>query len=91
MIDLHTHSVYSDGTNTPGELLQMAEERGLKALALTDHDTVGGVEPLLAAALDHQVEAIPGIELSAECRRGTMHVLGYFIDHTNQALLDPLK
>ncbi|MDF7800740.1 PHP domain-containing protein [Pontiellaceae bacterium B1224] len=87
MIDLHTHSIYSDGTNTPAELVQMAEERGLKALALTDHDTVGGVIPLLDAAVDSTVEAVPGIELSAECERGTMHILGYYIDHTSEALL----
>lgn len=87
MIDLHTHSVYSDGTDTPGELVAMAADRGLRALALTDHDTVGGIPELLAAAASTPVEAVPGIELSAECERGTMHVLGYFIDHTSPALL----
>ena len=61
MIDLHTHSVYSDGTNTPTELIQMAEKRGLKALALTDHDTVSGVVPLLQAAAESTVEAVPGV------------------------------
>ena len=50
MIDLHTHSIYSDGTNTPGELVAMANERGLTALALTDHDTVGGIAELFEAA-----------------------------------------
>ena len=49
-------------------------------MALTDHDTVGGIAPLLEAAEASSVEAIPGIELSAECDRGTMHILGYFID-----------
>ncbi len=88
MIDLHTHSVYSDGTNTPEELIQLAEERGLSAIALTDHDTVGGIQPLLDAAQDSPVEAVPGIELSAECDRGTMHILGYFIDHACPELLN---
>jgi len=87
MIDLHTHSVYSDGTDTPTELVAMAAERGLRALALTDHDTVGGIPELLAAAASTPVEAVPGIELSAECDRGTMHVLGYFIDPASQTLL----
>jgi predicted metal-dependent phosphoesterase TrpH len=88
LIDLHTHSVYSDGTNTPEELIQLAEERGLSAIALTDHDTVGGIQPLLDAAQDSPVEAVPGIELSAECDRGTMHILGYFIDHACPELLN---
>ncbi|QBG46691.1 PHP domain-containing protein [Verrucomicrobia bacterium S94] len=90
MIDLHTHSVYSDGTNTPSELIKMADERGLSAMALTDHDTVGGLEPLFEAAADSGVEAIPGIELSAECAKGTMHILGYFFDHTNSMLLEKI-
>ena len=91
MIDLHTHSIYSDGTNTPEELVALAEKRGLKALALTDHDTVDGVAPLLDAAQGSAVEAIPGIELSAECAKGTMHILGYFIDHTSPILLEKIK
>lgn len=91
MIDLHVHSVYSDGSCTPAELLGMAEERGIKALALTDHDTVGGVAELLSLAEKTSVEVVPGIELSAECRRGTMHILGYFIDHTCDVLLEKIK
>ncbi|RKX39717.1 MAG: phosphoesterase [Verrucomicrobia bacterium] len=91
MIDLHTHSVYSDGTNTPAELVSMAAERGLGALALTDHDTVKGIPELLATAEAASVEAVPGIELSAECERGTMHILGYFIDHTCPILLEKIE
>ena len=90
MIDLHTHSIYSDGTNTPAELVEMAVKRGLSALALTDHDTVAGIPHLLSAAKDTEVEAVPGIELSAECARGTMHILGYFIDYTSPALLEKI-
>ncbi len=90
MIDLHVHSVFSDGTNTPAELIAMAEERGLTAMALTDHDTVGGIKSLLAAARGSSVEAVPGIELSAECERGTMHILGYFIDPNCGELLEKI-
>ncbi len=90
MIDLHVHSIYSDGTNTPAELIAMAEGRGLKAMALTDHDTVGGVDPLLEAAKNSSVEVVPGIELSAECARGTMHILGYYIDHACGELLEKI-
>ena len=91
MIDLHTHSVYSDGSNTPTELVAMAAERGIVALALTDHDTVGGIPELLAAAETTTVEVVPGIELSAECEKGTMHILGYFIDHTCKSLLEKVE
>jgi len=91
VIDLHVHSVYSDGTDTPEELIRLAAERGLSAMALTDHDTVGGIVPLLAAAASSPVEAVPGIELSAECSHGTMHILGYFIDHTCSALLEKIE
>ena len=91
VIDLHVHSVYSDGSYTPAELLSMAEDRGITALALTDHDTVGGVPELLELAEKSVVEVVPGIELSAECRRGTMHILGYFIDHTCDILLDKIE
>ena len=91
MIDLHIHSVFSDGTNTPEELVGMAEQQQLKAIALTDHDTVGGLEPLFRAAETSSVEVVPGIELSAECDRGTMHILGYFIDPTCDDLLEKIS
>ena len=91
VIDLHTHSVYSDGTNLPAELVAMAEKRGLSALALTDHDTVGGIPDLLSAGEDSSVETVAGIELSAECEHGTMHILGYFIDHASTALLEKIE
>ncbi len=91
MIDLHVHSIYSDGTNSPAELVALAEERGLTALALTDHDSVGGIVPLLEAAETSAVEAVPGIELSAECARGTMHILGYFVDPACNELLKKIE
>ena len=61
MVDLHVHSIYSDGTNTPEELVSLAATRGLSAMALTDHDTVGGIRELIAAAANSTVEAVPGI------------------------------
>lgn len=91
MIDLHVHSIYSDGTNSPAELVALAEERGLTALALTDHDSVGGIVPLLETAETSAVEAVPGIELSAECARGTMHILGYFVDPACNELLKKIE
>jgi len=68
----------------------MANETGLTALALTDHDTVGGIACFLEAAEESPVEAVPGIEFSAECAKGTMHILGYFIDHTSPDLLEKI-
>ena len=91
MVDLHMHSVYSDGTCTPAELVALAEEGGVAALALTDHDTVAGIPDLLAAAENSPVEIVPGIEISATCARGTMHILGYLIDPTSAVLLEKIK
>jgi len=91
VIDLHVHSKYSDGTKTPGELVALAKKEGLSALALTDHDTVGGIEEFMSAGAAAGLETIPGIELSAQCERGTMHILGYFIDHTHELLREKLQ
>jgi predicted metal-dependent phosphoesterase TrpH len=94
VIDLHTHSRYSDGTNSPEELVDLAVAKGLHAVALTDHDTVAGVPEFLAAAERAGIEGIPGIELSAECASGTMHILGYFFDPEDPVLtrmLDRVK
>ena len=63
-IDLHVHSLFSDGTCTPEELVDKASAQGLVAFALTDHDTVGGVDRALAAAKDKHLQVIPGVELS---------------------------
>lgn len=86
MIDLHCHSIFSDGTNTPEELVQLAESGGLTALALTDHDTTAGLERFMAAGAVSSVETVPGIELSAEFGVITLHILGYFFDVNNESL-----
>jgi 3',5'-nucleoside bisphosphate phosphatase len=80
-IDLHTHSNASDGTMRPRDLVRLARERGLKAMALTDHDTVDGLPEAVAAGEEVGVEVIPGVEISARHPGGTMHVLGYFLDY----------
>ena len=77
--DLHTHSLYSDGTATPRELIRLAEETGLSALALTDHNTVAGLPEFLEAAKESPVEAVPGIEFSTEYRGTELHILGLSI------------
>lgn len=91
MIDLHMHSTCSDGSLTPSELVAMAGEIGLKAIALTDHDTIDGVGELLDAAAATDIAAITGVELSAECSPGTMHILGYHVDAADRDLREKLE
>jgi predicted metal-dependent phosphoesterase TrpH len=91
MIDLHCHSVFSDGTYTPEELVKLAEEAGLTALALTDHDTVDGLPRFLAAGASSPVETISGIELSAEYAPAPLHLLGLCIDPASAALQEVLE
>ncbi|WP_457572680.1 PHP domain-containing protein [Desulfolithobacter sp.] len=79
-IDLHLHSIFSDGTATPEELVQMAAERNLGGIALTDHDTVDGIEPFMEAGKRHHVKTIAGIEISAQHRGFSLHILGYGLD-----------
>lgn len=78
-IDLHTHSTASDGSMTPTELVRHAKASGLRAMALSDHDTVDGVDEAMAAGHESGIEVIPAIELSAVSATET-HILGYFID-----------
>jgi hypothetical protein len=76
--DLHTHSHVSDGHLSPAELVTLGASKGLLALALTDHDTLAGIPPALLSAKDEGILVIPGIEVSAECEPGMLHLLGYF-------------
>ena len=85
--DLHIHSTASDGRLTPAEVVKEAAERGLKFLALTDHDTVEGIAPAKAAAKSFpNLKLIPGVEISTDIPDGEVHVLGYFIDYTDREL-----
>lgn len=85
MIDLHTHSNASDGTCTPATVVNLAFRKGLKAVALTDHDTVSGVDEALSAAreLKNQIQVIPGTELSVAYKDSDIHIVGLFINHHN--------
>lgn len=92
-IDLHTHSTASDGTLRPAELVAAALAAGLKAIALTDHDTVEGLSEACAAGRELGLEVIGGCELSVESEHGSMHILGLWIPQQSvrlQSTLDHL-
>lgn len=75
-IDLHTHSSASDGQFRPSELVRLAANAGLSAIALTDHDTIGGLEEALEAGRSANIEVVPGCELSVVDGARQMHILG---------------
>lgn len=77
--DLHTHSVYSDGTLTPARLIEEARKNGVGALALCDHNTISGLDEFVAAARGSGVIGVPGVELSTEYNKGQLHILGLFV------------
>ena len=85
-IDLHVHTTASDGLLTPADIVARALEAGLTAIAITDHDSVAGVEEARDAAAGTTLEVIPGVELSVHALGGDAHILGYFVDHHNAAL-----
>ncbi len=91
MVDLHVHSNKSDGTFTPSELVTMAIEKNLTALALTDHDTTDGLEELANAAAGKPLAIVPGIELSTEYEGKDIHIVGLFIDPTQSDFRAHLK
>jgi predicted metal-dependent phosphoesterase TrpH len=85
--DLHLHSLFSDGTFTPEEVVGHGVRFGHKALALTDHDTVEGCERMAAACAAAGIEFIVGTELTAEQGGNELHILAYFVDPQNPKLL----
>ena len=92
-IDLHTHSTYSDGTFSVKELIDRAHEKGLAAIALTDHDTVDGVDEAIeyAASKYPDLEVIPGVELSTEGEGREVHIVGLYIDNHDDEFVNGLK
>lgn len=86
--DLHTHSIASDGTLRPTELVALAAERGIDHLALTDHDTTAGIEEAGVAAREHGIGLIPGIELSVSWAHQTLHIVGLHIDPAHPAMCE---
>ena len=92
-IDLHTHSNNSDGTFSVKELIDRAHEKGLAAIALTDHDTVDGVDEAIeyAASKYPDLEVIPGVELSTEGEGREVHIVGLYIDNHDKEFVEGLS
>ncbi|SFU31868.1 PHP domain-containing protein [Butyrivibrio sp. M55] len=92
-IDLHTHSTYSDGTFSVKELIDRAHEKGLAAIALTDHDTVDGIDEAIeyAASKYPDLEVVPGVELSTEGEGREVHIVGLYIDNHDKEFVDGLS
>jgi 3',5'-nucleoside bisphosphate phosphatase len=93
MLELHCHTTYSDGTLTPTELAIAAVNAGVRALAITDHDTLSGWTEAFAAAQPHSLEIVPGVELSTVHNERSLHVLGFYPDpdKLNPPLRDRLE
>ncbi|HEX5219456.1 MAG TPA: PHP domain-containing protein [Verrucomicrobiae bacterium] len=88
--DLHLHSNFSDGTFTPEEVVERAKRAGLRAIALTDHDTVEGCERTAAACSREVIEFIVGTELTAEHNGNELHILAYLVDAGNPKLVNEI-
>ncbi|MBN1332137.1 MAG: PHP domain-containing protein [Synergistales bacterium] len=89
IVDLHTHSTFSDGTLTPLQLVKRAKKKRLTLLSLTDHDTVDGLPEFLSSCRKEGIKGLTGVELSADFP-GTMHILGYRIDYKDPILSERL-
>src|SRR5580698_6017501 len=90
-IDLHTHSTCSDGALSPADLVGRAAAAGVEVLALTDHDTVAGLDEALRGAQASGIRFVPGVEISAAWRSQAIHVLGLWIDPSSPELRSMLQ
>lgn len=90
-VDLHSHTYKSDGSLSPSELVKLAKEIGLSAVAITDHDTVDGLDEALSCGNEIGIKVIPGVELSTEYEGKDIHLVGLFIDHKNEVFANKLQ
>ncbi|MGE5391309.1 MAG: PHP domain-containing protein [Deltaproteobacteria bacterium] len=93
MYDLHVHTTASDGLLTPAEVIDLAKELGLTGIAITDHDTMNGLETAAEYMSSNQIDLdfIPGVEINTDVEIGEIHILGYYIDVRNQTLRGRLE
>jgi len=89
--DLHIHTDASDGTESPAQVVYLAKTAGLKAIAITDHETTLGIVPALEAGRRLSLEVLPGVEMSTEHDGREVHLLGYLMDYTNPVFLSFLE
>ena len=90
-VDLHLHTTASDGTRTPTELVKLLAERGLRLVAITDHDSLEGIAEAKRELANHpEITLIPGMELSADIEENEVHILGYHLDENNPELHEVL-
>lgn len=90
-IDLHVHTTASDGLFTPKEVVYWAHKKKLSAIAITDHDTINGLEEALIYGKKYNIEIIPGIEINTDYKGSEVHILGYYIDYEASWFLNILK
>lgn len=90
LADLHIHTNFSDGSFSPEKVVQIGLEKGLAAIAITDHDSVGGVIPAVEAAKGNNIEVVAGAELSSYIGEQGIHIVALFIDVQDSALLEHL-
>ncbi|WP_326910502.1 PHP domain-containing protein [Sedimentibacter sp. MB31-C6] len=91
MIDLHIHSMFSDGTDSIDDIVEIVKEKNIPAISLTDHDTTYGVAEIINKTKPHNIKVIPGIEISSVSNGHLIHILGYNIDINNGQLQELLN
>ena len=91
IIDLHTHTLYSDGALTPRDLLRRAKAAGIGVISITDHDSVSGLNEAEQYAKEIGLSVVPGIEVTSSFRRTQVHILGFFLDYTDKAVTSCLS
>lgn len=90
-LDLHLHTTHSDGSCTPTEVVGLAHQARVTALAITDHDNTSGISEAIAAGEQYGIEIIPGVEISSIVESSELHILGYFLDWQDTLLNERFK
>ena len=91
MFDLHVHTTASDGEYSPKEIINLAKKEGLKTIAITDHDTIDGLEDAILEGKKQNIDVIPGIELGVTYPNGKLHILGYFVNYKDENFREKVK